>query len=239
MSLMLHAGAEPVELSALAAVPVPEATASHVPIPHYDFLDMVKMALQLKGHIVTSEEYGVTPDGLRFFGVLQLESKYGDYTDVVGLRNSNDKAFPVGVSYGSQVFVCDNLAFVGDNVVKRRHTAKLLRDLPGLVMEMISPLTDVREKQYQTIEAYRGLEVDRQLADLIIMEAFRQEIINVQRIAEVEREWENPAYDDFQDRNAWSLFNAFTHVLAGRVACNPQSTQKLHNVIDGVCERVA
>lgn len=239
MSLMLHAGAEPVELSALKEVPIPEATASHVPIPHYDFLDMVKMALQLKGHEVTSEEYGVTPDGLRFFGVIQLASKYGDYTDVVGLRNSNDKAFPVGVSYGSQVFVCDNLAFVGDHVVKRRHTAKLLRDLPGLVMEMIAPLAEARERQHEIIQTYKGTEIDQQLADFIIMEAYRQGVINVQRIAEVNNEWVTPSYDDFTGRNAWSIFNAFTHVLAGRVAANPGATKTLHDVIDGVCERIA
>jgi hypothetical protein len=235
MSLMLHAGAEPVELSALKAVPVPEATDSHVPVPHHEFLDMVKMALHIKGHLITSEEYGVTPDGMRFFGVLQLESSYGDYTDVVGLRNSNDKAFPVGVSYGSQVFVCDNLAFVGDHVVKRRHTARLLRDLPGLVMEMIAPLADERGRQHQVIQSYKGTEVDQKVADFIIMEAFRQDIINVQRIAEVHRQWLHPAHADFSARNAWSMFNAFTHVLAGKVAGNPSSTQKLHNVVDGVC----
>tara|TARA_R110002072_G_scaffold48207_1_gene131757 strand:- start:5084 stop:5803 length:720 start_codon:yes stop_codon:yes gene_type:complete len=239
MSLMLHAGAEPVELSALQSVPVPEATDSHVPIPHFEFVDFVKMALQVKNHIITSEEYGVTPDGMRFFGVLQLESKYGDYTDVVGLRNSNDKAFPVGVSYGSQVFVCDNLAFIGDNVVKRRHTAKLLRDLPGLVMEMIAPLADARERQFRTIEIYKQTELDKDVADSIIMEAYRQGVINVQRIADVYNEWANPTHEEFAERTAWSMFNAFTHVMASKVVGNPGSTRVLHAVVDGACEQVA
>lgn len=52
---------------------------------------------------------------------------------MVGLRNSHDKRFLVGISFGSRVFVCDNLAFTGDHVVKRKHTANLKRDLPGLV----------------------------------------------------------------------------------------------------------
>lgn len=235
MSLMLHAGAEPVEFSALREVPIPDATPSHVPLPHYRLVDMVKYALGSAGHVVSSEEFGVTPDGMRFFGVLTLESKYHDYTDVVGVRNSNDKAFPAAVSYGSQVFVCDNLAFIGDHVVKRKHTAKLLRDLPGLVMEMIEPLADARERQFRTIEAYKGLEIDQRLADFIIMESYRQGVINVQRIAEVHSEWENPAHDEFTARTAWSLFNAFTHVLAGKVSANPTLTKSLHNVIDGVC----
>lgn len=196
------------------------------------------MALQLKGHEITTEEYGVTPDGMRFFGVIQLASKYGDYTDVVGLRNSNDKAFPVGVSYGSQVFVCDNLAFIGENVVKRRHTAKLLRDLPGLVMEMIAPLAAARERQYETIQAYKGTQVDQLLADYILMEAFRRDVLPWAHLQKVFTEWEHPSHDVFEDRNAWSMFNAFTHVLAGKVAGNPLSTRNLHNVIDGVCKEI-
>lgn len=239
MSLMLHAGAEPVEHSALAAIPVPEATESHVPIPHHDFLDFVTMALQIKGHEIVSQEFGVTSDGMRFFGVLQLASKYGDYIDVVGLRNSNDKAFPVGVSYGSQVFVCDNLAFVGDNVVKRRHTAKLLRDLPGLVMEMIAPLADEREKQHQTIALYKDTDIGPQVADHIFVEAFRNGVLPWAHIQRALTEWENPTYDDFAMRNAWSIFNAITHCMAGRVVGNPGATQRLHAVLDGVCDQLA
>ncbi len=236
--LMLHAGAEPVDFSALRDVPLPLATASHVPIAHFRFVEMVKIALQLHNHVIAGEEYGVTPDGLEFFGVLKLQSDYGDYTDVCGLRNSNSKKFPASVSYGSQVFVCDNLAFIGEHVVKRRHTTKLLRDLPGLVMEMIEPLAFAREAQHRKIEQYRDFGINQVVADFIIMEAFRQGVINVQRIAEVHSEWESPTYADFAPRNAWSLFNAFTHVLAGKIAGNPGSTKKLHTVIDGVCEHV-
>lgn len=238
MSLMLHAGAEPVDFSALREVSVPEATASHVPIAHFRFVEMVKMALQLHSHVITEEQFGVTPDGLEFFGVLHLQSDYGDYTDVCGLRNSNSKKFPASVSYGSQVFVCDNLAFIGEHVVKRRHTARLLRDLPGLVMEMIEPLALAREQQFQTIQMYKERNLGQNEADFVIMEAFRQDIINVQRIAEVNREWESPTHDDFAPRTAWSMFNAFTHVLAGKVSGNPIATQRLHNVIDGVCKEV-
>jgi hypothetical protein len=38
-------------------------------------------------------------------------------------------------------FVCDNLAFIADQVIKRRHTMNLKRDLPGIVGELIEPLT--------------------------------------------------------------------------------------------------
>ncbi len=86
---------------------------------------MVKYSLGFYGHEIIREDYGVTPDGARFFGVLSLKSEYGDYSDTVGLRNSHDKRFPIGISFGSRVFVCDNLAFSGDRVIRRKHTRRM------------------------------------------------------------------------------------------------------------------
>jgi hypothetical protein len=48
-------------------------------------------------------------------------------------------------------------------------------------------------------------------------------------------QWENPAFD-WGHRTAWRLFNAATHILAGRVAENPVITRQLPQVIDGVCQ---
>ena len=67
------------------------------------------------------------------------------------------------------------------------------------------------------------------------MAMYRQGILNVQRIADVVRQWEEPEYD-WGEKTAWRLFNATTHALDGRVAENPTVTQALHQVIDGVCE---
>jgi hypothetical protein len=156
MTLMLHAGAEPVPYEALREVETPEATKSHIPIPHHRVIDLVKHTLSFYGHEVTEENYGMTEDGLRFFGLLSLRSQDGDYEDTVGLRNSKDKKFPVGISFGSRVFVCDNLAFIGDNTVMRRHTVNAVRDLPAMVMQIIEPLSEQREAQQKCFQRYRG-----------------------------------------------------------------------------------
>jgi len=237
MTLMLHAGAEPVPYEALREVVTPEATKSHIPIPHHRVIDLVKHTLGFYGHDVTEENYGVTEDGMRFFGLLSLKSKYGDYEDTVGLRNSNDKKFPVGISFGSRVFVCDNLAFIGESTVMRRHTVNAVRDLPGMVMQIIEPLADQREAQHRCIQNYQQTSLTDQTADHAIMEMYRNDVINVQRIADVVNQWENPDYD-WGERTAYRLFNAATHALDGRIAENPIVTAKLHKVIDGVCEHV-
>ena len=75
------------------------------------------------------------------------------------------------------------------------------------------------------------------VADHAVMDMYRSGIINVQRIADVVNQWENPDFD-WGDRTAYRLFNAATHALDGRIAENPGVTAQLHKVIDGVCERI-
>ncbi len=235
MTLMLHAGAEPVDYARLRELPMPQATDTHVPIAHNAVVDMVKYSLGFYGHEIVSEDYGVTPDGARFFGVLSLRSEYGDYTDTVGLRNSHDKRFPIGISFGSRVFVCDNLAFNGDHVIRRKHTANAKRDLPGLVAEVMEPLRDQRRLQAHTFDAYRATPLSETQVHDAIMRCYRRGVINLTRIADVLQAYEEPPHD-WGDQTAWRLFNATTFALNGRVAENPAATRDLHQVIDGLCE---
>lgn len=235
---MLHAGAQPVDYQALRALTTPAATETHVPIPHYRVVDLIAHSLAYFGHEVVDQAFGVTEDGARFFGVLTLKSPYTGYGDVVGLRNSHDKKFPIGIGFGSKVFVCDNLALVAEHVIKRKHTANAKRDLPGLIGEIVEPLQLAREKQHQQFLTYQGTPLTEAQADHAIMQMYREGIVNIQRVADVERQWQEPEHD-WGDRTAWRLFNAATFALTGKVLENPQATPKLHQIIDGVCERLA
>src|SRR4051794_23218729 len=192
MTLMLHAGAKEIDYDGLRHLDTPDATATHVPIPHFRVVDLLKSTLGMYGHEVTDEHYGVTEDGNRFFGLLSLRSTYTGYEDTVGLRNSNDRSFPVGIGFGSRVFVCDNMAFSADHVIKRRHTANLKRDLPGIVGELIEPLALHREGQAKTFNRYKQVMLTDQQADHAILDLYRQGVINIQRVPEVLEQWERP-----------------------------------------------
>ena len=238
MTLILHAGGEAIAYDALRALPVPEATASHVPIPHHSVVDMVRYSLGFFGHELLEDHHAVTPDGMNYFGVLSLRSPYGDYTDMVGLRNSHKKQFPIGIAIGSRVFVCDNLAFNADHVIRRKHTANAKRDLPGLVAEVIEPLGEARRAQAFLFGRYKSLALPDDLADQCIMSMYRRGVINLTRIGDVLKAYEEPPHD-WGEKTPWRLFNAATFALTGRVAENPSVTRQLHEVIDGVCDRIA
>ena len=238
MGILLHVNAQTTDYDALRTLDTPEPTATHVPIPHFRIVDLLKSTLGMYGHEVTQETHGITEDGMRYFGLLSLRSTYTGYEDTVGIRNSHDRSFPVGIGFGSRVFVCDNLAFIADQVIKRRHTANLKRDIPGIVGELIEPLAIEREKQHRTFERYKGTMLTNQQADHAIMGMYREGVINVQRIADVAHEWDTPSFEGLGDRSAWRLFNAVTFALNGRAMEKPQVTPKLHTIIDGVCEEI-
>jgi hypothetical protein len=204
-------------------------------VPHHEIVELIRYTLGFHGHDIVEEHHAIAHGGARYFGLMTLRSPYDDYTDTLGLRNSHDRSFPIGVAFGSRCFVCDNLAFMGEHVIRRKHTVKAKRELPGLLTEIIAPLQQQRLAQSDTFLRYKALPLSDRDADHAIMTMFRRDIIGVQRIADVVEQWERPEHD-WGERTAWRLFNATTFALRGRVAENPGVTRQLHAVIDGVCE---
>ena len=74
MTLILHRGGTDIDYAGLRELETPAPTASHVPIPHFRVVDLVKTAVGMYGHEVTAEHFGVTEDGMRFVGLLSLKS---------------------------------------------------------------------------------------------------------------------------------------------------------------------
>ena len=91
-----------------------------------------------------------------------------DYALVVGLRNSHNKTFPVGLVAGATVFVCDNLSFSGEVRLTRKHTVHLQRDLPQLVGRGVGKLAELWSHQRQRIDAYKNHRMrDKSAHDLV------------------------------------------------------------------------
>jgi hypothetical protein len=63
---------------------------------------------------VIREEYAVSKDGMKMFGVPDLATGFEGCRFSIGLRNSHDKSFRLAVTVGVRVLVCENMAFSGD-----------------------------------------------------------------------------------------------------------------------------
>ena len=154
----------------------------------------MRYALGFHQYDIAEEHHAVTPDGARYFGVLCLRSPYGDYTDMLGLRNSHDKSLAIGIAFGSRVFVCDNLAFSADHVIRRKHTVRAKRELPALLSDIIVPLK-AQVAQNDRLLTYQGAALNDGAVDQAIKQMYRREVIGVQAISKVLDAYESPPHD--------------------------------------------
>ena len=233
--LCLHAGAELVDREAVDAVLTPQATETWTPVAHGLLVDSVENSLSGSGLAVVDRAFALTKGGDRLFGLLTLGSEDGgggDYAFTIGIRNSHDKKFPVGLAAGSRVFVCDNLAFSSEVVIKSKHTRFIHDRLPRLVADGVAGLVQHRHVQARRIECYKELEVRGQshLHD-VVLRAYRAQAIPAQAITKVIDEFETPRHPEFQAWTGWSLFNAFTETLK-EYGDLQKRTQRLHGVFD-------
>jgi len=236
MSLLLHAGAREISFDALRAVATPDATPTHLPVAHHEIVELMRYTLGFFKHEIVEERHAVMPDGNRYFGLLTLRSNYGTYTDIVGLRNSHDKTFTIGIAFGANVLVCDNMSFMGEHRIHRKHTAGARRALPGLLADIVQPLQQARAEQHDRLTVYQRTPIADEMADHAVVEMLRRGIIGVKAIPRVLRQWTAPTHD-WGGKTAWRLFNCATIVLGAKVMDCPRLTTDLHEVLDRICER--
>lgn len=243
LNLLTHCGSHKVSRKAVKAVKAPDATKTHQPVAHESLLYHIERQLTEVGLEVVQEVHALSHEGLRYFGMLEVQngSEHSDYSTILGIRNANDKRFKAGMVIGSGVFVCDNLCFSGEIEVGRKHTINILNDLPDLILDALSKVGAARDFQDKRIAAYRETELTDTLVNDLLIEAFDADVIASSKIGMVLGEWRTPRHQEFKDAGAtaWRLMNAFTETLKPREHGNdlfmlPTKTQALHTILDRV-----
>jgi hypothetical protein len=211
-TLVAHCGARKVTRAELRQIPVPEATRTHQPLAHYEIVEALEEALSFRYLKIIRDEYAVSPDGMRMFGVMDLNQEFSGGRFSIGLRNSNDKTMRLALTAGFRVFVCDNLAFSGDfTPLLQKHTRKLeLADAVSIAVDRIHRGFASLKKQVQQMR-------EQSLTDdevrLLIYRAFLER--NIRGLPRhllplVHEHYFHPRHEAFLPRNLWSLSNAFT-----------------------------
>ncbi len=234
VNLLLHCGSEQVPREDLYRTRTPAATRTWQPIPHSLLLQQVEATLPRFGMRVVNQAHGLSHEGDRYFGLLEIAngSNHPDYSRVLGIRNSHDKRFPAGLVLGNQVLVCDNLSFSGEIKVARKHTSMILNDLPLMINDAVGKLHDTWHEQDRRIVRYQDCHLADAVMHNLTIHALDRGVICGSQVPKVLREYREPGHEAFRPKNLWSLFNAFTEVLKGNLAILPDRTQKLHSLCD-------
>jgi len=210
--LVAHCGAHKVTRDELIELPVPEGTKTHQPLSHHQIVKVLEEALTFRYLKVVKEEFAVSADGMKMFGVMELNAEFSGCRFSIGLRNSNDKSMRLALTVGYRVFVCDNMAFSGDfTPLSHKHTNNLqLQDAISIAVDRIhrgfEPLK-------QKVQQMRELVLTEKTVKILIYDAFmdrKLKGIPRQLMPVVHDHYFHPQHEAFYPRNLWSLSNAFT-----------------------------
>jgi len=195
----------------LALIPTPAATTTHRPIPHHEIVQALIETLGFRHIGVVQDEYPVSTDGMRMFGVLDLETGMHGCRFSIGIRNANDKSLRLAMTVGYRVLVCDNMAFSGDfTPVLAKHSKNFS------LLDALSVGVDRMQRNFEPmrrqIETWRENQIADVTATLLIYRAFVEGELDVPRhlARVVHGQYFNPRFEEFQPRTMWSLSNAFT-----------------------------
>jgi hypothetical protein len=234
-NLILHCGAHKVDRYEVEDVPTPRSTSTWNPIPHIQLIQRVEHTLEANNLTIGTIAHSLTHDGARYFGLMEIQNgeNSDDYCWVLGLRNSHDKTLPAGVVAGASVFICDNLSFSGEVKLARKHTRFIVRDLPQLVESAIGRMLGKWHDQHLRFTTYQQKHISNQAAHDLIIRATDVGVCSNKLIPAVLHEWREPEHKEFQAKNVWSLFNAFTSALK-QTSLNelPKRSEALHCLLD-------
>jgi len=197
----------------VARTDTPCSTATWRPVPHLDVIEAVTEVIRAHNWSIEGEKFGLAHEGQKLFGVMEISSSSSpEWHRCIGVRNSHDKSFAVGLSAGIVVCVCTNLAFGGTTVVKRRHTSGIN------LSEMIDRAVASLEDDFLTTEAVCEDMKDVYLRDddearSCIVRAAELGVINSCDILPVYREFKSPSHEEFAEPTRWSLLNSFTEIV--------------------------
>jgi hypothetical protein len=195
----------------LALVSTPAGTATHKPIPHVEVVQALTETLGFRHISVVKDEYAVSRDGMKMFGVMELDQGMHGARFALGVRNSHDKSFRLAVTVGYRVFVCENLAFSGDFApVLAKHSKNF--SLQNALSIGIDDMQRNFKPMVERVERWRQEALSDVSARLVVYRAFIEGELEVPRqlARNVHDLYFNPQHEEFAPRTMWSLSNAFT-----------------------------
>lgn len=222
--LVLHRGAREVPRETLASIITPPPSKRWVPIGHDRVILTVTATLETIGFRVDRERYALSGDDARLFGTLDISVEVApDVTLAVGVRNSIDQTFPLGFCAGHRVFVCDNLAFSAELMVRRKHTRFGHDRFRDDITQCVAKLEEFRLAEQGRITRMRETTIGDVEAESFMLRAYEHRLVSHRQLPGLIEAWREPAHEAFEERTLWSLFNAFTLVMADRAKSNPQA----------------
>jgi len=224
---------------------IPLATRTYQPLPNKIMIEMIYKIAAEVGIELQNEQLGLDLKGMRMFGAADIVGKdfFGGQIGLqIGWCNSYNRSMSARFCIGGKVFVCSNRAFhaytdgtcIQQGYVTRPH--KNLGEFgihDGLIDNIRAAFEQIdgyRKSQEEFYGRMTDCKITTEIAYHSIVRAAQAGVIKKTNVLTLAEEWDRQAkepegdaewHEEFQGRNVYSLFNAFTQVEKVRLARNP------------------
>jgi len=207
----------------LADYPTPPSQGRfHRPVPFAAYIDEVKEALDRNGLRSIQDEFALSKDNNKLFGVMEVEPLEGqlitsdEWKLLVGVRGAHDQSISRGLTLGSSVMVCSNLCFSGDlGTFTTKQTTHIWDRLPRLIYDAVARIPEMATRQEKSFQSYQDHTMGHRTGDAALMELVRRGALTGAQVVRAMEEWDNPTHEDHgrHGDSIWKLFNASTEAL--------------------------
>lgn len=221
-TLIAHSGARVVTMRDLAGVPTPGWTRTWHPVSHVEVVRTLTTQVKEMGWKAGEPRIAMSENTKKLFGVMDVNipgvKPDADYAMAIGFRHSHDKTIGLQFCMGQHVFVCDNLAFSGEDMQRKEHVSNL-----SLVDEIKSLLVRVKDKVGLTRLFYdriRATKVDPYFGTTLLTECVARKVLHPNDLIPCREALRNPVKEGplaikHVDR-LWGVYQAVTATWKGR-----------------------
>ncbi len=218
--LLTQCGSQRCSLEQLLTIQDPPKTKTYTPLGHYDFaVNVLTIASEiLKGYRFDGDAYAVNSTGQKMFGVITYrkikQAPDQELKLAIGIRNSHDGSMSAGLTIGSTVLVCDNMAFRGDITVMRKHSGEdMHRDLTDQIITAIYQSQHNFSQLQQDVEAMKSRRMNtRQKYEFVGM-LTGEGILSPSQSSAAYKELWKPSHEEFTAPTLWAGYNCVTEAL--------------------------
>lgn len=226
-TLMAHCGTTKVDRHFLSQIQTTGETDTFKPIAHSRLVNTIEESLAYRHMRIVRSEFAVSKDGMKMFGLLEVNNEFDGIRFAIGLRNANDKSMRLGMVAGYRVFVCDNMSLAGDfTPLLAKHTKNL--NLIESVSMGIDRIQRGWEPLRQAITLKRETHLCTESAKLFIYKAFTEGKIPISLFRSVHSGY----FEAEEQKTVWGIENAFTDSFKKLLPVSQfQATAKLGKLI--------
>jgi len=223
-------GSNKVSETEVIQVPSVPFTRTFRPVHHKEVIAAIRTGINAVGLEVVKSEYVLAGNGMKMFGVWDLSTGNDELCWSIGIRNSMDKSMALGITAGTRVFVCENLAFDGEFVELRRHTKGLTMDeLEFMAYRAIRNVVGKLTAFQAWHEGLKRHTLDEDDAKVMLVDLIAQCVFPVSKFPTFHDLYFGGAYGE----TLWGFHEAATDVLReANLLSLPKKNRVLNNILN-------